>query len=140
MPGPLPSPPLVSHARTPPLPSSASLQGTLARLDSRNPVMYLEGFPPGGRGRLKLWGSHVFPRARFMALKLGTQAAAAEDVFESMASAGGGARGGGVGGRGGVRGGGWRVPGWCGRGAGVVREWCGSGVGVVRESGLQNDG
>lgn len=79
----------ISRNPLPPLP-----QGTLAQLDSRNPVMYLD-FP---EGRLKLFGTLAFPRAKFMALRLGTGASVvAEDVFEHLVGTGEQPRGGGLG-------------------------------------------
>ncbi|KXZ49328.1 hypothetical protein GPECTOR_22g922 [Gonium pectorale] len=61
-------------------PAAAGRLGTLAQLDSRNPVMYIDC--PGGR--LKLFGTLAFPRAKFLALKLGGAGVAAEDVFENL--------------------------------------------------------
>jgi hypothetical protein len=55
-------------------------QGTLAQLDSQNPVMYLD-FPTG---RLKLFGTLVFPKNKYMVLRLGGSSVLAEDVFENM--------------------------------------------------------
>ena len=59
------------------------MQGTLAQLDSQNPVMYLD-FP---QGRLKLFGTLVFPKNKYMMLKLGGSNVLCEDVFENMVSA-----------------------------------------------------
>lgn len=61
------------------------LQGTLAQLDSPNPVMYID-LP---QGRLKLFGTLVFPHQKYMVLKLGAGEALAEDLFESLVSKGG---------------------------------------------------
>ncbi|GIL51317.1 hypothetical protein Vafri_7332 [Volvox africanus] len=62
-------------------PATAGRMGTLARLDSRNPVMYLD-FP---EGRLKFFGTLVFPRAKYMALRVGVGSSVmAEDVFENL--------------------------------------------------------
>lgn len=61
------------------------LQGTLAQLDSPNPVMYID-LP---QGRLKLFGTLVFPHQKYMVLKLGAGEALAEDLFESLVSSGG---------------------------------------------------
>ncbi|GIL51311.1 hypothetical protein Vafri_7332 [Volvox africanus] len=62
-------------------PATAGRMGTLARLDSRNPVMYLD-FP---EGRLKFFGTLVFPRAKYMALRVGVgPSVMAEDVFENL--------------------------------------------------------
>ncbi len=64
--------------------ASRTPQGTLAQLDSRNPLLYLEGFPGGGRLRLR--GTLAFPRARFAVMKVPTGSAdvAVEDVFENV--------------------------------------------------------
>eukprot|EP00887_Chlorella_sp_A99_P005088 scaffold25.g5088.t1 len=56
------------------------LLGTLAQLDSRNPVMYID-FP---QGRLKLFGTLVFPRTKYCVLRLGAKEVVCEDVLESM--------------------------------------------------------
>ncbi len=56
------------------------MQGTLAKLDTRNPVLYFD-FP---EGRLKLLGTLAFPRNKYMVLKLGPREALCEDVLESM--------------------------------------------------------
>ncbi|GLI61961.1 hypothetical protein VaNZ11_004524, partial [Volvox africanus] len=62
-------------------PATAGRMGTLTRLDTRNPVMYLD-FP---EGRLKFFGTLVFPRAKYMALRVGVASSAmAEDVFENL--------------------------------------------------------
>jgi hypothetical protein len=55
-------------------------QGTLAQLDTRNPVLYIE-FP---EGRLKFFGTIVFPHNKYMVLKVGTKDILCEDVLESM--------------------------------------------------------
>jgi hypothetical protein len=55
-------------------------QGTLAQLDSQNPVMYLD-FP---QGRLKFFGTLVFPKNKYMMLKLGGSSVLCEDIFENM--------------------------------------------------------
>lgn len=86
--------PLVSHPRGPPLspswPSSPSLppeppspppQGTLAKLDTDSPVLYVD-FPCGGR--LKFEGSLVFPRAKYAVLRVGAREVLCEDVIENM--------------------------------------------------------
>jgi hypothetical protein len=60
-------------------------QGTLAQLDSANPVFYLN-FPSG---RLKFSGTLLFPANKYMVLRLGGGpggAALAEDVFENIVS------------------------------------------------------
>jgi hypothetical protein len=61
------------------------LQGTLAQLDSPNPVFYMN-FPSG---RLKFSGTLLFPANKYMVLRLGGGpggAALAEDVFENIVS------------------------------------------------------
>lgn len=59
-------------------------QGTLAQLDTRNPVLYID-FPDG---RLKFFGTIVFPHNKYMVLKIGTKDILCEDVLESMVSPG----------------------------------------------------
>ncbi|MEW5300724.1 MAG: hypothetical protein WDW36_003634 [Sanguina aurantia] len=61
-------------------PAAAGRLGTLAQLDTPNPVMYID-LP---QGRLKLFGTLVFPHQKYMVLKLGAGAALAEDLFESL--------------------------------------------------------
>ncbi|GAB4813260.1 hypothetical protein N2152v2_000306 [Parachlorella kessleri] len=61
-------------------PAAAGKVGTLAKLDTRNPVLYFD-FP---EGRLKLLGTLAFPRNKYMVLKLGPREALCEDVLESM--------------------------------------------------------
>lgn len=56
------------------------LQGTLAQLDSKHPVMYLD-FP---QGRLKFFGTLVFPHNKYMVLRTAPSSVLCEDVFESM--------------------------------------------------------
>jgi hypothetical protein len=61
-------------------------QGTLARLDSRNPVFYMN-FPAG---RLKFTGTLAFPANKYLVLRLGGGPGGsllAEDVFENMVRA-----------------------------------------------------
>lgn len=59
----------------------------LSNLDSKNPVLYLE-FP--GCGRLKLFGTLLFPTNKYMVLRLPSRSSekgggvVCEDVFESM--------------------------------------------------------
>lgn len=57
-------------------------QGTLAQLDSKNPVLYVD-FPDG---RLKFFGTLVFPKNKYMVLKLGSKDILCEDVLENMVS------------------------------------------------------
>ena len=57
-------------------------QGTLAGLDSRNPVLYMD-FP---EGRLKFLGTLVFPKNNYMVLKFGRKEVLCEDVLENMVS------------------------------------------------------
>ena len=56
------------------------MQGSLAQLDSQNPVMYVD-FP---QGRLKFLGTIVFPKNKYMLLKFGQKEVLCEDVFENM--------------------------------------------------------
>lgn len=57
------------------------LQGVLSQLDTQTPVMYLD-FP---QGRLKLFGSLVFPKSKYMVLRLGgSSSVLCEDVFENI--------------------------------------------------------
>ena len=58
------------------------MQGTLAQLDTRNPVLYID-FP---EGRLKFQGTIVFPRQKYMTLRLSQKNVMCEDTFESMVS------------------------------------------------------
>jgi hypothetical protein len=63
-------------------PLHAPAQGTLAALDTRNPLLYID-FPGGGR--LKLLGTLCYPANRYMVLRPGRASAVlCEDVFESM--------------------------------------------------------
>ncbi|KAL6760361.1 hypothetical protein V8C86DRAFT_1109906 [Haematococcus lacustris] len=62
-------------------PTAGGRLGVLAQLDSRSPVLYLD-FPSG---RLKLWGTLVFPHNKYMVLRTGgTAGVVCEDVFENM--------------------------------------------------------
>lgn len=61
-------------------PAAAGRLGTLARLDTKNPVMYLE-FP---EGRLRLRGTLMFPKNKYVVLRLGNKEALCEDVMESI--------------------------------------------------------
>ncbi|XP_004349392.1 hypothetical protein CAOG_02642 [Capsaspora owczarzaki ATCC 30864] len=54
--------------------------GSLAKLNSPNPVMYLD-FP---EGRLKLFGTLVFTNSKFVALQAKKQAIQCEDVFDKV--------------------------------------------------------
>jgi hypothetical protein len=78
--------PTASHGDPPlSLLPNPTLQGTLAQLDSPNPVFYLN-FPAG---RLKFNGTLLFPANKYMVLRLGGGpggAALAEDVFENIVS------------------------------------------------------
>eukprot|EP00798_Chlamydomonas_sp_ICE-L_P016747 gene16747-23020_t len=62
-------------------PAAAGKLGTLTRLDTRNPVMYID-FPNGGR--LKVLGTLVFPKSKYMMLRPAGNTVLCEDVFESM--------------------------------------------------------
>ncbi|KAK9861928.1 hypothetical protein WJX84_007885 [Apatococcus fuscideae] len=61
-------------------PAAAGRLGTLAGLDSRNPVLYMD-FP---EGRLKFLGTLVFPKNNYMVLKFGRKEVLCEDVLENM--------------------------------------------------------
>lgn len=62
-------------------PSSTPIrQGTLAALDTKNPLLYID-FP---EGRLKFFGTLVFPRNRYLVLRLGQKDIICEDVLENM--------------------------------------------------------
>ncbi|XP_020112875.1 DNA-binding protein RHL1 isoform X3 [Ananas comosus] len=56
--------------------------GELAHLATRNPVLYLE-FP---QGRMKLFGTHVYPKNKYLTLQLTRSAKGVmcEDIFESL--------------------------------------------------------
>lgn len=56
--------------------------GELANLSTKNPVLYLD-FP---QGRLKLFGTHVYPKNKYLTLQLSKSAKGVmcEDVFESL--------------------------------------------------------
>ncbi|KAI0500518.1 hypothetical protein KFK09_018732 [Dendrobium nobile] len=56
--------------------------GDLANLATKNPVLYLE-FP---QGRMKLFGTHVYPKNKYLTLQLTKSAKGVmcEDVFESL--------------------------------------------------------
>lgn len=56
------------------------MQGSLAQLDSQNPVLYID-FP---QGRLKFLGTIVFPKSKYMLLKFGQKDVLCEDIFENM--------------------------------------------------------
>lgn len=56
------------------------MQGSLAQLDSQNPVLYVD-FP---QGRLKFLGTIVFPKNKYMLLKFGQKDVLCEDIFENM--------------------------------------------------------
>lgn len=56
------------------------VQGILTNLDSRNPVLYFD-FPTG---RLKLVGTLLFPKSKYLLLKFGTKDVLCEDVFDTV--------------------------------------------------------
>ncbi|KAL3136823.1 hypothetical protein ABBQ38_005535 [Trebouxia sp. C0009 RCD-2024] len=60
--------------------AAKSQGGSLAQLDSQNPVMYVD-FP---QGRLKFLGTIVFPKNKYMLLKFGQKDVLCEDIFENM--------------------------------------------------------
>jgi len=62
--------------------SANKMQGSLAQLDSQNPVLYVD-FP---QGRLKFLGTIVFPKNKYMLLKFGQKDVLCEDIFENMVS------------------------------------------------------
>ncbi|EIE27220.1 hypothetical protein COCSUDRAFT_64129 [Coccomyxa subellipsoidea C-169] len=55
-------------------------QGTLAQLDSKNPVLYID-FP---EGRMKFFGTLMFPSNKYMVLKFTNKDVICEDILESM--------------------------------------------------------
>ncbi|PKA62854.1 DNA-binding protein RHL1 [Apostasia shenzhenica] len=63
-------------------PLSAGKVGELTNLATKNPVLYLE-FP---QGRMKLFGTHVYPKNKYLTLQLTRKAKGVmcEDVFESL--------------------------------------------------------
>lgn len=60
---------------------AAGKLGTLSKLDTKNPVMYID-FPNGGR--LKLFGTLLFPKNKYLVMKMGNKEVICEDVLESM--------------------------------------------------------
>ncbi|KAJ3672282.1 hypothetical protein LUZ60_007003 [Juncus effusus] len=63
-------------------PLSGGRIGELACLASKNPILYLE-FP---QGRMKLFGTHVYPKNKYLTLQLTRSAKGVmcEDIFESL--------------------------------------------------------
>lgn len=61
-------------------PAMGGRLGTLTKLDSENPVLYFD-FPSG---RLRLIGSLVFPKAKYLLLKFGSKEVLCEDTFDCM--------------------------------------------------------
>ncbi|KAL0055087.1 hypothetical protein WJX82_006875 [Trebouxia sp. C0006] len=61
-------------------PAAAGKLGTLAQLDSQNPVLYVD-FP---QGRLKFLGTIIFPKNKYMLLKFGQKDVLCEDIFDNM--------------------------------------------------------
>ncbi|BDA48133.1 probable DNA-binding protein RHL1 at N-terminal half [Coccomyxa sp. Obi] len=59
---------------------AAGRMGALAQLDSKNPVLYIE-FP---EGRLKFFGTLMFPSNKYMVLKFTNKDILCEDILESM--------------------------------------------------------
>lgn len=59
---------------------SLVVQGTLAQLDTQNPVMYVD-FP---EGRMKFAGTLVYPKSKYMVLKTSGTGVLCEDIFETM--------------------------------------------------------
>ena len=57
------------------------MQGELKHLDSQAPVLYIDF----SEGRLKLQGAIVYPKNRYMSLRLGgNRSMACEDVFDHL--------------------------------------------------------
>lgn len=54
--------------------------GVLAKLDSKNPVMYVDF----GDGRLKFQGTLLFPKNKYISLRVGTKDVICEDIFECV--------------------------------------------------------
>eukprot|EP00236_Picocystis_salinarum_P001700 CAMPEP_0183827938 /NCGR_PEP_ID=MMETSP0807_2-20130328/2515_1 /TAXON_ID=88271 /ORGANISM="Picocystis salinarum, Strain CCMP1897" /LENGTH=310 /DNA_ID=CAMNT_0026073117 /DNA_START=26 /DNA_END=958 /DNA_ORIENTATION=- len=61
-------------------PAGVGEMGQMDQLDTQNPVLYLH-FP---QGRLKLLGTLVYPKNKYMALSIGRRKVMCEDVFESL--------------------------------------------------------
>ncbi|KAK9825167.1 hypothetical protein WJX81_001187 [Elliptochloris bilobata] len=59
---------------------AAGRMGTLAALDTKNPVLYIELT----EGRLKFFGTLVFPKNRYLVLRFGQKDIVCEDVLENM--------------------------------------------------------
>jgi hypothetical protein len=62
-------------------PAAAGKLGTLSKLDTKNPVIYID-FPNGGR--LKLFGTLLFPKNKYLVMKMGHKEVICEDILESM--------------------------------------------------------
>jgi len=54
--------------------------GVLAKLDSKNPVMYVDF----GDGRLKFQGTLLFPKNKYISLRVGTKDVICEHIFECV--------------------------------------------------------
>lgn len=52
----------------------------MAQLDTQNPILYLDF----AEGRVKLRGTMLFPKNKYLAIRFGQNQALCEDVFESM--------------------------------------------------------
>lgn len=61
-------------------PSGTGIMGELSCLDTQNPVLYLR-FP---KGRMKLLGALLYPKCRYLSLRVGNKKISIEDVFESI--------------------------------------------------------
>ncbi|CAL8462872.1 g2406 [Coccomyxa elongata] len=59
---------------------AAGRMGALAQLDSKNPVLYID-FP---EGRLKFFGTLMFPSNKYMVLKFTNKDILCDDILESM--------------------------------------------------------
>ncbi|KAK9907633.1 hypothetical protein WJX75_007295 [Coccomyxa subellipsoidea] len=60
--------------------AAAGRMGALAQLDSKNPVLYID-FP---EGRMKFFGTLMFPSNKYMVLKFTNKDVICEDILESM--------------------------------------------------------
>ena len=54
--------------------------GMLAKLDTKNPVMYVDF----GEGRLKFQGTLIFPNNKYISLRIGNKDVICEDIFECV--------------------------------------------------------
>lgn len=61
-------------------PCGTGTMGDLSRLDTQNPVLYLR-FP---QGRMKLQGTLLYPKCKYLSMRVGNKKLFIEDVFESI--------------------------------------------------------